>query len=74
MQAMQRKLNHDGKLVEFLGVKSQKRVMIQLEIKKAAKHQERREELNRKLREYKQTLAEILVCKHIPNHSKLRIW
>jgi len=37
MRELQRKLDHDSKLHEFLGVKGQKRIMADLEAKEALK-------------------------------------
>lgn len=62
MQELQRKLDHDGKLEQFLAVKGQKRVMRDLEEKERRKREQKRENMQKQLEGYKEMLAQIMVC------------
>jgi hypothetical protein len=59
MREMQRQLDHDGKLREFLTIKGQRRVMRDLEEKEMKKKQQEKEDLERQVKMYQETLDKI---------------
>ncbi|XP_068086979.1 coiled-coil domain-containing protein 63-like [Anabrus simplex] len=59
MRELQRKLDHDMKLQEFLGVKGQRRVLTDLEAREAWKKQHHREETERLIAKYEGILDQI---------------
>ncbi|GLH03859.1 hypothetical protein R5R35_009908 [Gryllus longicercus] len=59
MRELQRKLDHDTKLQEFLSVKGQKRVMADLEAREAQKKRQQREAAERMISKYKSILYQI---------------
>ncbi|XP_066996668.2 outer dynein arm-docking complex subunit 1 [Anabrus simplex] len=59
MRELQRKLDHDTKLQEFLGIKGQKRILTDLEAREALKKQQQREETERKIQKYQGILNQI---------------
>lgn len=61
MRQLQRRLDHDVKLQEFLGVKGQRRIMADLEQREARKQQLMKENMERQLSLYRETLAQIQV-------------
>lgn len=65
MQELQRKLDHDGKLEDFLGVKGQKRVMRDLFIRKMRLKLEKKLKMEQQLEDYRKMLEEIKVNKFI---------
>lgn len=56
---MQRQLDHDGKLREFLTIKGQKRVMRDLEEKEMRKKEQEKEELEKQIKIFQETLDKI---------------
>ncbi|KAF2904861.1 hypothetical protein ILUMI_01332 [Ignelater luminosus] len=73
MQELQRKLDHDGKLEEFLAVKGQKRLMKDLEEKEQRKREQRRENMQKQLNEYKEMLAHIMEATGVEDIDSLAI-
>lgn len=61
MRELQRKLDHDAKLQEFLGIKGQRRSNSELEEREATKKRKQQEELERQNQEYEQILTRIMV-------------
>lgn len=61
MKELQRQLDHDYKLQEFFGVKSQKRIMRDLELKEARKKELEEENMEKELQLYEDTLKKIQV-------------
>lgn len=61
MKELQRQLDYDGKLHEFLGIKGQKRIMRDLELKEARKRQMEVENMEKQLQMYNDTLQKIQV-------------
>ncbi|KAJ3651791.1 hypothetical protein Zmor_017804 [Zophobas morio] len=59
MREMQRQLDHDGKLREFLTIKGQKRVMRDLEEKEMRKKEQEKEELEKQIKIFQETLDKI---------------
>ncbi|KAF5286951.1 hypothetical protein FQR65_LT12410 [Abscondita terminalis] len=59
MKELQRQLDHDSKLYDFLGVKGQKRIMKDLEAKEQKKVEEGKEEYLKKQEKYEEMLQEI---------------
>ncbi|XP_015836480.1 outer dynein arm-docking complex subunit 1 [Tribolium castaneum] len=59
MREMQRQLDHDGNLREFLTIKGQKRVMKDLEEKEMKKKEQERENLQKQIKIYQETLDKI---------------
>lgn len=60
MRELQRRLECDAYLRDFLGVKGQKRVMRDLEIKEKMKREREREKAEREMRTLEETLAKIV--------------
>lgn len=61
MRQLQRKLDHDSKLQQFLGTKGQKRIMNDLELRNAKRKQRAEERMREQLNLYKNTLEQIQV-------------
>ncbi|KAI5730030.1 hypothetical protein M8J76_009182 [Diaphorina citri] len=59
MRELQRELDHDFKLQEFLGIKGQKRIMQDLELREAEKKKEQRESLSRTIEKFENILQQI---------------
>ncbi|KAL9696886.1 hypothetical protein quinque_000327 [Culex quinquefasciatus] len=60
MRELQRKLDHDAKLQEFLGIKGQRRSNTELEEREAQKRQKMLENLERQYAEYEQIMTRIM--------------
>ncbi|XP_055605827.1 outer dynein arm-docking complex subunit 1-like [Uranotaenia lowii] len=60
MRELQRKLDHDAKLQEFLGIKGQRRSNAELEEREAQKRQKMLENLERQYAEYEQIMSRIM--------------
>lgn len=63
MRELERQIDHDSKLQEFLEIKSQRRVMKDLEEKEAKKREELRKNMEKTLALYKETLDKIKVLR-----------
>lgn len=61
MKELQRQLDHDHMLYDFLGVKGQKRILRDLEEKEMRKREMQKEELDRQMMKYQEMLKEIQV-------------
>lgn len=61
MRELQRKLDHDAKLQEFLEVKGQRRSNVELEEREAQRKKRMKEELERQHEEYEATMQRIKV-------------
>lgn len=61
MRQLQRRLDHDIKLQEFLGVKGQRRIMSDLEQREARKRELMKQTMEQQLQKYRETLAQIQV-------------
>lgn len=61
IRELNRKIDHDVKLQDFLNVKCQKRVMAALEAKEQKKRQKLREDTQLKLEQYNEMLTQIYV-------------
>ncbi|KAF2887967.1 hypothetical protein ILUMI_18206, partial [Ignelater luminosus] len=59
MKELQRQLDHDHMLYDFLGVKGQKRILRDLEEKEMRKREMQKEELDRQMMRYQEMLKEI---------------
>lgn len=59
MRELQRRFDHDTKLQEFLAVKGQHRVLVDLEAKEALKKQQQREATERLIQQYQAILEQI---------------
>lgn len=59
MREMQRQLDHDGNLREFLTIKGQRRVMKDLEEKEMKKKEQEKENLEKQIKMYQETLEKI---------------
>ncbi|KAL1455865.1 hypothetical protein WDU94_000637 [Cyamophila willieti] len=59
MRELQRELDHDIKLQEFLGIKGQKRIMQDLELREAEKKKDQRETLARTIEKFENILQQI---------------
>lgn len=61
MQSLQHNLDHEGKIQEFIGVKGQKRLMLDLEAKELKKRRMKKENMQVLLQKYQEILAQIMV-------------
>lgn len=61
MQSLQHRLDHEGKIQEFIGVKGQKRLMLDLEAKELQKRRTKKENMQVLLEKYQDMLAQIMV-------------
>lgn len=61
IRQLQRRLDHDSKLQDFLGVKGQRRLMTDLENREAKKRAQAEERLREQLAMYRETLTQIQV-------------
>lgn len=61
MRELQRKLDHDAKLQQFLGVKGQHRVNTELEARENNKRRQQQEELEAQMEEYSAIIEKIKV-------------
>lgn len=61
MRELQRKLDHDAKLQQFLGVKGQHRVNTELELREQNKKRQQQEELENQMEEYNLIIQKIKV-------------
>ncbi|PSN46817.1 hypothetical protein C0J52_11196 [Blattella germanica] len=59
MRELQRRLDHDAKLQDFLGVKGQRRIMADLEAKEALKRKKKREDTEQMIATYEGILVQI---------------
>jgi len=59
MRELKRRFDHDSKLQEFLAIKGQRRLMVDLEKKEENKRRLYREATERQLEHYKKTLDQI---------------
>lgn len=60
MQSLQRHLDHESKVQDFIGTKGQKRLMIDLEAKELKKRQMSKEKMQNLLDKYQEMLAQIM--------------
>ncbi|XP_050069742.1 coiled-coil domain-containing protein 63 isoform X2 [Anopheles maculipalpis] len=60
MRELQRKLDHDAKLQEFLGIKGQRRANAELEEREAQKRKKMLENLEKQYQEYEQIMTRIM--------------
>uniref|UniRef100_A0A182IN50 ODAD1 central coiled coil region domain-containing protein n=1 Tax=Anopheles atroparvus TaxID=41427 RepID=A0A182IN50_ANOAO len=60
MRELQRKLDHDAKLQEFLGIKGQRRANAELEEREAQKRKKMLEHLEKQYQEYEQIMTRIM--------------
>lgn len=61
MRELQRKLDHDAKLQQFLGVKGQHRVNTELEAREMNKKRQQLEEMENQLEQYNTIIEKIKV-------------
>lgn len=61
MRELQRKLDHDAKLQEFLSIKGQQRLNTELEERQADKKKKRQEEMEKQHNEFDKIFQRILV-------------
>lgn len=71
MRELLRQLDHDTTLQDFYTVKGQKRIMRDLEKKEQMKRQEVKENLEKELQHYKETLAQVQQLAEEEDISKL---
>lgn len=69
MRELQRKLDHDAKLQEFLAIKGQQRLNTEQEEREADKKKKRIEEMEKQVNEYDKIFQRIIVSnfiRHLP--------
>ncbi|XP_044739405.1 coiled-coil domain-containing protein 63-like [Chrysoperla carnea] len=71
MRELQRNLDHDNKLKEYLSIKGQKRVMQDLNVHEEEKRQARRDEMEKHLHEYQRIFDEIKAFAQEDNIERL---
>lgn len=66
MRELQRKLDHDAKLQQFLGIKGQHRVNTELEARENNKRRQQQEQVERQMEEYNEIIEKIQVKSQKP--------
>lgn len=61
IRELYRKMDHDQKLQDFMSVKCQVRIMVDLESKEMEKREKQREEMTEQIRKYEEILYNIFV-------------